>query len=162
MTNRPKAIGTATESAVVAYLRTDGFPHAERRALAGFTDLGDITGTPLVVWEVKGGHAAETASDAQIRAWLQETERERANARADIGILITKRKAIGAQRAGHWWAHMTLGTVLDLSGKPTSEIDPDIMHVPVRLLLVDAVHLLRAAGYGDPVVLRRPAEEEVA
>lgn len=157
MTNRPKSIGTAAESAVVAYLRTDGFPHAERRALTGSTDRGDVTGVIGTVIEIKGGKAAEDASDAQICAWLTETERERANARADIGILVTKRRAIGAKRAQFWWAHVTLGTLLDLAGKPTSEIDPDVMDVPVRLHLADAIHLLRAAGYGDPVTLRRPA-----
>lgn len=46
MTNRPKAIGTAAETAVVRYLAAHGFPAAERRALHGATDLGDITGTP--------------------------------------------------------------------------------------------------------------------
>ena len=51
MTNRPKAIGTAAETAVVRYLAAHGFPAAERRALHGATDLGDITGTPQIVWE---------------------------------------------------------------------------------------------------------------
>ena len=41
MTNRPKAIGTAAETAVVRYLAAHGFPAAERRALHGATDLGE-------------------------------------------------------------------------------------------------------------------------
>lgn len=40
MTNRPKAIGTAAETAVVRYLAAHGFPAAERRALHGATDHG--------------------------------------------------------------------------------------------------------------------------
>ena len=39
MTNRPKAIGTAAETAVVRYLAAHGFPAAERRALHGARDL---------------------------------------------------------------------------------------------------------------------------
>ena len=62
MTGRPKDIGTAAETAVVRFLRDNGFPLAERRALHGSTDRGDITGTPGLVWEVKGGDAAKTAS----------------------------------------------------------------------------------------------------
>ena len=60
MTNRPKAIGTAAETAVVRYLAAHGFPNAERRALHGATDLGDITGTPSLCWEVKGGHRIDS------------------------------------------------------------------------------------------------------
>lgn len=162
MKTRPKDIGTRFTSDVIRYLHTDGFGQAELRNQAGEHDKGDIVGLLGIAVECKGGKAAEVASDRQIAAWLDETERERANARADVGLLVTKRRAIGAARAAQWWAHMTLGTVLDLAGKPTSEIDPDVMGIPVRMHLGDAVHLLRAAGYGDPVVLRRPAAEVTA
>lgn len=162
MKTRPKDIGTRFTTDVIRYLHTDGFGQAELRNQAGEHDKGDIVGMVSVVVECKGGKAAEDASDRQISAWLDETERERANARADVALLVTKRRAIGATRAHMWWAHMTLGTLLDLAGKPTSEIDPDVMAIPTRLHLGDAIHLLRAAGYGDPVVLRRPAAEVVA
>lgn len=147
MTRRPKDIGTATATAAIRYLRTDGFPHAELRNQAGEHDKGDIVGMVGICVEVKGGNAAETASDAQIRAWLTETERERINARADVGILITKRKGYGATRAGLWWAHMTLHTALDLAGA-NYPLPDDIALIPVRMLLCDAVHMLRRAGYG--------------
>lgn len=104
MTNKPKNIGTAAESAVVKALRKHGFPHAERRALAGVLDLGDITGCPGIVWEVKGGEAAKSASDAQVEAWLDETERERQNAGAQVGILVLQRRGIGHDNAHRWWA----------------------------------------------------------
>lgn len=55
MNNSPKAIGTAAETAVVRYLAAHGFPAAERRALHGATDLGDITGTPSLCWETERG-----------------------------------------------------------------------------------------------------------
>lgn len=153
MTNRPKKIGTETESAVVAYLRANGFPTAERRALAGVHDLGDIIGTPGVAWECKGGKAAATASDGQVAAWLTETQTERANSRSDIGVLVLKRTAIGPERAGQWWAVLTVRDVLLLTG---------VLHGhpaeprPIRMHLHTAVELLRAAGYGTPL------EEEAA
>jgi hypothetical protein len=43
---RSKDKGTAAESLVVKYLQSTYWPHAERRALSGGLDKGDITGTP--------------------------------------------------------------------------------------------------------------------
>ena len=54
--SRERAKGTAWESALVKWLRANGFPHAERRALHGAHDKGDITGIPGLVIEAK--HAA--------------------------------------------------------------------------------------------------------
>jgi len=134
MVNPSKATGTAGETAVVAFLQTNGFGTAERRALHGTYDLGDITGTPGICWEVKSGHAAETASDGLINAWLAETEAERNNADADVGVLVVKRKGKGS--AGDWWAIEWRG-------------DPKDHRYPVRLLLKDFVFTLREDGYGD-------------
>lgn len=149
--NKSKATGTTFESQVVAYLRDNGFPQAERRALAGSTDLGDVTGCPGLVIECKGGKAAENASDGQVDAWLLETDRERANAGADIGVLVMKRKAIGAGNAGRWWAVMDLGVMVDIVG-PTWGYE--VGSCPVRMHLANATSLLRDVGYGAPLVER--------
>lgn len=145
MVNRPKAIGTAAETAVVRYLRLHGFGQAERRALTGTYDQGDITGTPGICWEVKAGKAAKTASDGQVVAWLNETEAERVNARADVGVLVLARAGIGPLNAGQWWA------VLPLRDLP--RLYPGVRQtdglVPVRLHLSSVVGLLRCAEYGD-------------
>lgn len=138
MTARPKDIGTMAETAVVRALRNLGFPHAERRALAGAYDLGDITGTPGLVWEVKGGNAAKTASDGQVEKWLDETERERINAGADYGILVVQRAGIGAANADRWWA-------ITRARFPQRDIT-------TRRTLADQCHILRGCGYGDPLV----------
>lgn len=160
MTNRPRKIGTQFTTDVIAYLRTDGFPHAELRNQAGVNDLGDIVGCLGIVIECKGGKKAEDASDGQVAVWLMETERERANANADVGMLVTKRRAIGARRAGQWWAHLTLGTVMDLAGANTGgAIIGEVMDVPIRLHLADAVRLLRAAGFGEPITLGKHGED---
>lgn len=149
MTNRSKDVGTKAESAVVAFLRENGWPHAERRALTGSTDRGDITGTPSLCWEVKGGKAAETASDGQVLAWLDETDTERRNAHANIGILVMKRKAIGPSNAGQWWAVMWMS---DLSPVVALRGPQALFVAPVRLHLATAVQWLHAAGYGTPEV----------
>lgn len=136
MTARPKDIGTAAETAVVKALRQHGFPQAERRALAGAYDLGDITGTPGIVWEVKGGNAAKTASDGQVEAWLDETERERVNADAAFGVLVLQRAGIGAANADRWWA------------VSREYVGPADREVTIRTTLADACLRLRSWGYG--------------
>lgn len=94
--SRSKQKGTAAETAVVRALHGLGFPYAERRALKGGKDLGDITGSPGVVWEVKD---ARTWCGPE---WLRETETERVNANADFGILVVKVPGVGAPNASRW------------------------------------------------------------
>lgn len=150
---RPKDIGTAGETALVRAIRTRGFSHAERRSLRGNDDCGDVTGTPGIVWEVKGGEHAKTASDSQIAAWLAETETERHNASADFGILVVQRRGIGRPNAHRWWAVLTVSTLLWLcEAGVTGPVDlvPDL-DMPVRIAVEDACYLLRHAGYGTPV-----------
>lgn len=147
---RPKDIGTRAESAVVRFLRENGFPHAERRALTGSQDQGDITGCPGLVFEVKGGEVAKNASDGQIAKWLAETETERRNANADIGILVVQRRGIGPANAGRWWAVLTLPVLTAVAYGHTPR-GVGGFPAPVRMDLANAVQLLRAAGYGDPI-----------
>lgn len=157
MTNKPKAIGTAGETAVVRYLNANGFGGAERVALKGIADEGDIGVCPGVMCEVKAGHAAEQASDTQIAAWLDDTERERVARGADVAFLVLKRKGKGAANAGAWWAFLPGWTyttlVLEWARLPLIYgSEPYAVPAPaVQLRLADAVHLLRAAGYGDAI-----------
>lgn len=139
MTARPKDIGTAAETAVVKALRQHGFPQAERRALAGAYDLGDITGTPGIVWEVKGGNAAKTASDGQVEAWLDETERERVNADAAFGVLVLQRAGIGAANAHRWWAVRRL------------QLHDGETTITARMSLADVCAYFRVIGWGEPL-----------
>ncbi|GLZ62854.1 hypothetical protein [Micromonospora sp. NBRC 107095] len=145
MKRRPRDIGTAAESATVKYLHTAGFPHAERRSLRGALDAGDITGTPGVCWEVKGGDAARTASDLTITRWMAELATETVNADADFGLLVVQRAGVGPGNAARWWAYMPAWHVTALL---TGSLPGVAVTFPVRMLLADAVTLLRAAGYG--------------
>ena len=90
MANRPKDKGTSAESMVATYLRENGWPWAERRALNGAVDKGDITGCPGLVWEVK-----YTSGNLRMAEWMQETVLEQANAGADHGILVIKYRGVG-------------------------------------------------------------------
>ena len=156
MTRRPKDVGTDTERAVARYLAAHGWPSAEIRRTHGSLDLGDITGTPGLIWEVKGGHQAEDASDKDITEWLEETEQERANAHADIGILIWKRKGKGSASVGAWWAALPGWGYVYLArstyGIPIGSASSMLTYreaPPVRLLFADLTRMLRTAGYGD-------------
>lgn len=149
---RPKDKGTDAERAVVRYLQANGFPHAERRALNGSTDRGDITGCPGICWEVK--YRDKMPGDGQLNMWLVETDRERDNAGAEVGVLVVRRHGVGEGHAGRWWAYMRLDSLLPgddivLKGRPL------LSAAPVRLLLCDVVALLRAAGYGEPLEVSR-------
>lgn len=96
--NRAKAKGTLAERAVVEYLRANGFPDAERRALEGANDRGDIAGLPYTVLEVKN-HAA-----LDLAGWLNELMREIDNDNAEYGAVIAKRR--GHTNPSQWYAIM--------------------------------------------------------
>lgn len=77
--------GTAWETAIVNYLREQGAPHAERRALTGNKDRGDITGIPGLVVEAKICRQAEWGE------WVNEATKEATN--------------VGPGTIGVVWAH---------------------------------------------------------
>lgn len=97
--NKPKRIGTAAETLVVDFLRLHGFRYAERRALAGVNDCGDVTGLPGVVIEVKAHRELKLAE------WMDETEAERANAGAELAACWHKRRGKGSP--GDWYVTVT-------------------------------------------------------
>lgn len=150
--SRSKQTGTSFESALVKYARDNGFPGADRLPLSGALDRGDVGLAPGVIAECKAGSAAEHASDGQIAKWLEETERERVNANAAIGLLVTKRKGVGASRMTEQWCHLDGGVFADLIYQRSDGGDPyEWIGVPIRTHLGNVLELLRMAGYGDPL-----------
>ena len=142
MKTRSKDIGTAGETAVVRASILGGFEKAERLALRGAKDCGDVRLCEGVIVEVKAGHAAENASDAQIDVWLLDTERERRNAGAQVGVLVTKRKGVGAANADRWWAWIASDDALT--------INPEVLHVldeAPRFTYAAVLRLLQSWGY---------------
>lgn len=113
MSNPSKRKGTGAETAVVQWLRDNGVVHAERRALAGNLDKGDIAGLPGVVVEVK----AEKGHD--LAGWCAELEAEIRNAHASTGVVIAKKR--GTTNVGDWYAVMParlwLALVIDEDGQ---------------------------------------------
>lgn len=105
--NPSKRKGTAGETAVTRYCRDNGFSKAERRALHGTLDRGDIKICDHWIAEVKTGKTAAEASWAQIRRWWAETERERVNAGAPAAMLVVQRRGIGLSQPGKWTAYQT-------------------------------------------------------
>lgn len=104
--SRERAKGTAAETAVVRYLAEHGFPYAERRALHGTADRGDVTGLGPVVLEVKN------CARLELSTWLSELEREIVNARANTGAVVAKRRG-KADPAG-WYAILPFGDLVEL------------------------------------------------
>lgn len=90
MVNRPKAIGTAAETLVTRWLRINGYPHAERRALAGNADQGDILATRGLVLEVKAGQQTRKPGDADLDAWCRQADAEALNA-GELRVPVTAR-----------------------------------------------------------------------
>lgn len=101
MVNRPRDKGTFAESAVVDFLKSHGWPHAERRTLSGAQDRGDVSGCIGLAFEVKYANAG-----MKLGPWLLETGVERLNAGADHGILVVKPLGSGIRNVGNWYAVM--------------------------------------------------------
>lgn len=99
MANKPKIKGTKAEVAVRDYLRANGYPYAERLALSGALDRGDITGVdPRVVIEVKDH------KELLFGPWMHEVHAEVLNADADIGVVWAKRRL--HTDPSHWFVCM--------------------------------------------------------
>lgn len=141
--SKAKQIGTTGESAVKTAFLAAGFLDCRRVVLAGALDEGDLfvtapSGTVLCV-EVKAGKAAETASQAQISDWIGETERERKNSGADVGVLVRKRAGYGASRAAQWWVEIDVHPRMDGLLKVGYADDS----FPIRLTLEDLFTMMR-------------------
>lgn len=104
--SKSKQKGTAAETAVVKYLKENGFPYAERRALHGTLDKGDITGCGPIVFEVKN-HAK-----LDLAGWVSELMVEIANADAMTGAVVAKKR--GTTSPGNWYAIMPFGLLVEL------------------------------------------------
>lgn len=82
--NPSKQKGTKAEGQAVLFLRR-WWPTAERRALSGSQDKGDVSGTSPFVIEVKHHKAW------RVFAWLDELKVEQKNAGEPHGIILARR-----------------------------------------------------------------------
>lgn len=153
MSNPSKRKGTAAETALLRFAHLHGFPHADRQPLRGNRDQGDLALCPGVVVEVKnhsGMPALGQPSAAVLAQWMNQTEVERTNARAAIGLLVVKRK--GTTDPGRWFAYLPLAalTVLVTFEQPSH---PMADSAPVCMAVRDFLTVLRGHGYGEPLAV---------
>jgi hypothetical protein len=120
---------------VCKWLRANGFPHAERAIRSGITaadrvvaDVGDITGTPGIVWQVKD------VARSSIPTWLMETGDQRLAARADAGVLVYRARGVGDVGAWRSWR---------IDGNGLMHTDDKPLHYVVTQLRQD--------GFGEPL-----------
>lgn len=107
MMSASKTKGTAWETAIVNYLRNHGAPHAERRALSGAKDKGDIIGIPSVVIEAKNAARQDWST------WIDEAQTEAANvAPGTLAIVWAKRR--GRSSPGHGYVMLTGAQLVQL------------------------------------------------
>jgi hypothetical protein len=155
MVNPSKNKGTSCESAVVKFARANGFPWAERMALTGAKDCGDVRLTPLgwtaglIVIEVKAHKSAGTGQPgpAQLTEWMAQAEAERLNAGAAHCPLVVKRT--GTADVGMYFAYVPAWSVAQLMEGHVVGL-PNLSE-PVCMVVAVLVQLLRRAGYGDPL-----------
>lgn len=134
MSTKSKARGTQTETRVVRYLLENGFSRAERRALKGAEDQGDVTGIEGVCIEIKGDRSNK------VSAWRAETVKEAQNAKAGMYLLVVR---VDYKPVERWEAHVPwnlLGAEIPVFGGLE---DWQWVRMDLRL----AVDLLKAWGY---------------
>ena len=112
VSNPSKRKGTEAESAVVTYLQSRGWKHAERRALAGTADTGDVTG----IYGVAGVAIVQVKAWKRlaIPEWLRGALKQQEQANAAVGVVIAKPVGVGTTRVGEWHAHLTVKQLCDL------------------------------------------------
>jgi hypothetical protein len=109
VTNKSKERGTETERLVVNYLK-QWWPMAERRALAGELDKGDIINVPMTVVEVKGDRQQVPSNLAK---WREETVAEMLNDQhAQFCMLVVRLEGRGVERWDAWMPFRQLGIPL--------------------------------------------------
>lgn len=135
MTNKPRKVGTLSESGLVNWLTAQGIP-AKREVLHGNADQGDvwIWGGQVVI-EVKSRRTRP--SDEELTRMFAEAEAEAARVtQCDAAVLVIKRPGRANRRAGDWWAFTTVGDFLWLLG-----VDEDAGAVSKSLLQITVADL---------------------
>lgn len=110
-----KAAGSRFESQVAAYLAEHVDDRVERRTRGGSKDRGDISGLrhlgQKIVVECKN------TSRINLGTWANETEIQRGNDDAGVGIICHKRHGKG--QPGDQWVTMTVDDLVALiTGQP--------------------------------------------
>lgn len=117
---RPKAKGTKAETDVARWAIGYGMYDAERLALKGTGDVGDVRLVPGVFVQVKDGYTSgKDPSDFLIGKWLDRVEEQRKAGGWSVGLLAHKRAGKGSPNDWRWYVDgrtfaFLLGMVMDL------------------------------------------------
>lgn len=138
--------GHQAERDVARWLRSNGYPEAERAVATGFraperssADPGDVRGVPMVV-------SVKDCATERLSVWWAELA-AMDPARQVPRLLVVKRR--GHADPGVWWCWMRLDHLAALC-HDTVDPAPWWADTPVRMDLAAAVRLLRQAGFGVP------------
>ena len=106
--------GSAFEVLVMNHLRDHQPREVERVALHGNRDEGDllIMGTPKICVECKN---VAGYGPALLHSWQDQTQVERGNSDASIGLLVVHREGCGPKSADHNDVWMTLADMVTLA-----------------------------------------------
>jgi len=116
--SKQRSKGTLAETALVAFLRERG-EKAERRALHGTFDKGDINWLDWIALEVKNCRTPRYGE------WVREAEEERRNAGAEIGVVVHKPHGTSITNQADWHVVMSLDTFLHIvQMRELAERDP--------------------------------------
>lgn len=132
--------GAATERMVAAYLREQGFPHADRRLREGRADdQGDIDGVPSTVIQVK------YVKENRYQAWVTDTLRQRDEAGAWLCLLVRRvpRKPVGQWEALMPSAYFVASFELGDGGRIQGQLDEGEAWTWMRMDLALAVIVLK-------------------
>jgi hypothetical protein len=104
MVNKPKKKGTEAETAVVNWAKKHEFYAADRLALHGRDDVGDVLVAHGVMVQVKDGYTERREpTDYQIDTWLKETEKQRKNGNHTVALLVHKRFGKSSPDEWRWY-----------------------------------------------------------
>jgi hypothetical protein len=109
-----KKAGASFESLIAAYLAAHVDDRIERRTKNGSKDRADVSGLrhmgqPIVIEVIE---AKDHGGRLEVGPWLNETEVERLNDDAGVGLIIAKRR--GYARPESQIVIMTLGDLISL------------------------------------------------
>lgn len=89
MANKSKQKGTAAETRVVRFLQSRGI-EAERKALSGSEDKGDIKVDGNIIFEVKSGKQTINPTRTQLEEWMRQSNKEGKNSGSSDYLVIAR------------------------------------------------------------------------
>lgn len=117
--SKTKAMGTSHETAIQRWLRSNGWPYAERRALKGAHDEGDLRLSERIPFVIEAKSAKSTTDRASLGTFVKELKVEVENASADAGAVVFKKR--GTTDVGEYYAILPVYMLNELLKKAYSE-----------------------------------------